>query len=174
MSESENKLHTLLFGVRRSVRYHSHRQRFFRNLNQLSNFLGLVLGSAAVVAFMSSQASSYGAYAAALAAVISAASLVFSFSERANQHENLKREFIEIEQSLAENDDEDNILSMEQKRLQIETQEPSKLYALDLLCHNEVVRAIYSREEVKDHIVKIRWRERMTANFVAWPQITPI
>ena len=40
--------HALLFGIRRSMRYHSHRRQFFDGINNLVTALSLIFGSATI------------------------------------------------------------------------------------------------------------------------------
>lgn len=65
-SKIREKLHELLFGVRRSVRYHVKRQQFFDRLNGLTSFFNVVFGSAAVVALIKTNIEYIGVPAATL------------------------------------------------------------------------------------------------------------
>ena len=49
MADTTSAVWSLLFGVRRSVRYHMRRQRFFDRLDQVAALASLVAGSSTVV-----------------------------------------------------------------------------------------------------------------------------
>ena len=51
MSDLQKRFDDLLFGVRRSVRYHSHRESFFRGMHRLVLFIALLSGSSFIVVF---------------------------------------------------------------------------------------------------------------------------
>lgn len=47
-----NRWYSLLFGVRRSIRYHMQRVRFFDGLNTCATALSLLFGSAMILAIL--------------------------------------------------------------------------------------------------------------------------
>src|SRR6266508_4558855 len=74
----------LLFGVRRSVLYHRHRQRHFDNLNRWKTAITLLSGSAAMVTILVRFNSSIlPLIASALVTVISTAELVVGTTMKA-------------------------------------------------------------------------------------------
>lgn len=79
----------------RNARYHEDREGFFNALNRWSNFVGILLGTAAFAggaAFVPALAMVGGA----LAAMVSAGRLVFDFSGKARVHGDLRKSFLEL------------------------------------------------------------------------------
>ncbi len=54
MADTTSAAWSLLFGVRRSVRYHMRRQRFFDRLDRAAGLASLMAGSSTVVALLAS------------------------------------------------------------------------------------------------------------------------
>ena len=143
-----NDWHTLLFGVRRSVRYHEKRERFFHRLNRVVLFLNVAFGSAAVVAALSELGHGWIVTFSALVAVASALDLAVDTGNRARLHADLRRRFVALESAMiGEEPDQERLARFTRERLAIEQDEPPVLRALDVLCHNELVRALgYGRQ----------------------------
>lgn len=145
---------SLLWGVRRSVRYHDRRHGFFEHFHAIVIFFAVVGGSATFAAFGTAIGESMPIelrlLPAALVTVLSAADLVVGSMRKAWLHADLKRRFIEIERDLlrAGADLPDSVLvELETRRLDIETDEPPVLKVLDTICYNELLRAEgYSQE----------------------------
>jgi hypothetical protein len=157
--------HDLLFGVRRSIRYHARRRMFFDNLYKWSQVLTLISGSATVVIVMSQYGDSrLTVWFAAAVAVFSALNLVFRFAESARLHSDLTQKFSELEKRIILNTNPslDSINALTVERLDIEAIEPPILRTLDMLCHNELCRALgYGNEAM----VKINYFQRICAPF---------
>lgn len=159
--------HSLLFGVRRSVRYHSRRRQFFDRYRLFTNAVSVIFGSAAIAAVLSPLGKEYTVGAAAVVTVFSLIDLVVGSARMARLHEDLGRQFIELEKetiSIAEGQfTEENALRLTAARLSIEADEPPVKRVLDSLCHNELLRAMgYGREE----FVKVRWYQRLFAQLL--------
>jgi hypothetical protein len=75
--------------------------------------------------------------------IASSVSLAFGFSFREQTHIDLKRKFADLEKSMVrqENPDEKALRERIADRLAIETDEPAVVRTLDIVCHNELVRA---------------------------------
>lgn len=101
-------------------------------------FFVIVFGSAAFASSLNSP-ELFGA----LAAVIGAADLVFSFSHRARDHEILYRRFSEIAADIKQKQkpSEDQLTLWERKRIEIEADEPPIYWALEASCDNEATIA---------------------------------
>lgn len=143
----DDRTYALLFGVRRSVRYHHNRERFYRRWNTLTLVFVLLSSSAAVTAFFAALPQQYAwvpAGLAAFAALASAIDIAFATGQKALQHADLARRFIWLEKKFAKNrnlsDSEFEKLTIE--RLDIEAAEPPNLRLLDALCHFELLRAL--------------------------------
>jgi hypothetical protein len=157
--------HNLLFGVRRSIRYHTRRRMFFDSLYKWSQVLALISGSATVAVVMSK----YGdgalpVWLAAAVAVFSAVNMVFGFAGSARLHSDLVQKFSELEKRiiLDTNPSVDSINAATVERLDIEAVEPPIHRTLDMICHNELCRALGYGEEA---MVKITFLQRLCAPF---------
>lgn len=147
----------LLFGVRRSVRYHRRRQRFFDRAHHLVQAATLVASSAAVVSLLG--AWGWTAVAAAVAAGGAAAAVVVGPDRRAREHDGLAREFIALEREMALAEcDPERLAEWQAKRLEIEAAEPPILRVLDALCHDELIRAYGYDEAHRSNVTALqRW-----------------
>ena len=157
MTDQDEVLYRQLFGVRRSVRYHRHRQAFFDALNDAALFVTAVAGSAACAAAFATLG--WTAAAAAVAALASAFNLVIAPSRRARRHDDLARRFIELEQSAVQPGA--SASDVEQRRLTIEQDEPPVYRVLDTICHNEVMRSLGHQDH---ELVRVPLWMRVTAN----------
>lgn len=53
-------------------------------------------------------------------------------------------------------------------RVTIESDEPPTHVALDVLCHNELIRAQYEPQRAKDHLCEVPLLKRLTAHLFIW------
>ncbi len=144
LSEGEEReLNNLVFGVKRSIRYHNHRRRFFDRLDKFTKIFSLVTGSGAFVTALGSYHGLTLTFAA-LVTVLSAVNLVVGPAQDARLHEDLARRFAELDYEIKRagqlNPGRLNALGAE--RLKIESDEPPPLRVLDTICHNELCRAL--------------------------------
>ena len=152
-AEIEAKHWHLLFGVRRSIRYHDRRRGFFEAFHTLVVFLALLGGSATIAAFTSEFTKLWPEWAkllpAVLVTVFSAAELVVGTVRKAWLHGEFVRRFVELEGRLITNPVTDDLVEEGwSRRLEIEAGEPTVLRVLDCICHNELLRAErYPKEE---------------------------
>lgn len=158
--------HSLLFGVRRSARYHLRRRRFFELWHATTNFIGIVSGSAAVVAVVK-DFPMLAALLGVLVAVASAFDLVIGTAETARKHSDLAARFILLEKEivLAGDPTEANLRAHTAKRLEIEADEPPTLRTLDRLCHNDLCRAM---GEPPESFKRIPWYQRRLAQLISF------
>ena len=159
-------LHELLFGVRRSVRYHHRRRRFFDLLQRITAGLAVVLGSTAVISLLQ-QHPAIAVYAALAVTFLSALDLVIGYAGMARLHWDLARQFIELEQDIVRGADPDanTVAAWTARRLAIEADEPPVLRVLDTLCHNELARAMgYDPRNYK----RVGWFQAACAPFFDW------
>ncbi len=146
MTESlDDRTYDLLFGVRRSVRYHDRRRRFYEIWNCMTVAAATVGGSSAVAAFLSQPAWEWlpVAFSGAVA-VLGAIDLSVGTGKRADQHGDLARQFIALEQKFAHGRDLEDAEREEltRERLRIEASEPPVLHLLNVLCHYELLRSL--------------------------------
>ena len=159
---SDADLSILLFGVRRSVRYHSCRRAFFDRLNNTTNVTSVLFGSAALASLLASGGRALILIAATVVTFFSAVNLVIGSTRKAREHADLAKKFVELQKQIvgcAKPTDQD-LRNWTQNRLEIEAEEPPVLKVLDSMCHNDQLRADgFSREEFLD----IRWYQRLLA-----------
>lgn len=138
------------FAVKRSVRYHNHRRKFFDGLDVVSKFLIIASGTT-VVGFATAASSDNGAYhlvtiiVGAITAIIGSLDLVIGFSRRARDYRDLVRDFSQLEREITavgDNRRDDAYAKFANRRLEIEENEPPVKRVLDCYCHNEVARSL--------------------------------
>ncbi len=140
MKTDRDRTADLLFGVRRSVRYHLHRRRWFDRVHRLIQTVTLAASSAAVAALLG--AWGWETYAAAAAAAAAAGAVVAGPDRRAREHGDLAREFIGLEREMTLGRcNPARLAEWTARRLEIEAAEPPVLRVLDAICHDELIRA---------------------------------
>ena len=97
---TNQKFDDLLFGVRRSIRYHSRRQAFFEGVNRWTDFLLLALGSGTVALAVQDRPSWILGLGLGVA-LVSSLKLVFAFGVKATQHAQFVRDFTLLEKRLS-------------------------------------------------------------------------
>jgi hypothetical protein len=143
LSEKERReFHDLVFALKRSVRYHNHRRRFFDWFDKSVKVLSLVTGSAAFAAAVATHHAATVAFAA-LVATLSAINLVVSPAQAARLHEELARRFAKLELAIQQAGavSPNKLNEFIAERLLIESDEPPVYRVLDTICHNELCRA---------------------------------
>ncbi|MET4130687.1 hypothetical protein [Roseovarius sp. MBR-6] len=155
--------HDLTCHLQRSIRYHRLRERFFEGWSNRVSFLSLVSGSSVVVALLAQWADWIPLVAGASVAALQALDQVARLSAKARQHSSLAGEFLSLERILAMRADPtaDDLRELRAEILSIEAREPPIRRYLDLICHNQVARAIGS-----DDIEKLSWWQRLFAQYL--------
>src|SRR5437588_9330485 len=97
--DDRQALHELLFGVRRSIRYHNHRRRFFDAFDKFTKILAAVAGSAAFATALSQHQRVTGVLAAIIA-VFSSVDLIIGAGTAARLHSDLAKRFAELEATI--------------------------------------------------------------------------
>ena len=140
-STSQEKVarHELLFSVQMSIRYHSKRQGFFEGADQVSNFLLLMFSSAAVAAALKDWSDFLSVGIGIGIALITSMRIAFRVASKAARHSHFVTEYTNLERELRYMDDEDEIASVWDSRLNVESEEPPTLINLSKVCHNEVI-----------------------------------
>ncbi|HTB62029.1 MAG TPA: hypothetical protein VK737_00460 [Opitutales bacterium] len=136
----------LLLDVRRSIRYHNHRRRWFDGLNSTSKFL-IIISGGTVLAFPDpSQKMGIAARVFwVISAFLGSLDLVTGFSAKGREHYDLAREFTQLEQEMVkvgEGASTDDYAHLYNRRLEIEAKEPPVKRVLDIYCHNELALSI--------------------------------
>lgn len=160
----ETNLHNQLFDIRRSIRYHHRRRAFFDRLDQMTNMLSVIFGSTAVFGVLEQEYKVLALTAAGLVTGLSAVNLVLASSQKARAHSDFARQFIELEKRLTVSQLTDSLLKeICVARLTIEAEEPPVLHVLNVICHNEQMRAMgYGKKEMTN----VRWWQRLVAQFM--------
>ncbi len=156
--------HNLLFGVRRSIRYHARRRSFFDRYDLFTNAVAVIFGSATIYAVFSSISKEWAVAAAAVVTVFSSINLVVGSSKMARLHEDLCRRFINLEKRMVEAPPQSaaELATFVASRLEIEGDEPPILKVLDSICHNELMRAMGYK---KEGMLRIGYVQRFFAQF---------
>ena len=143
MQNLDERTYDLLFDIRRSVRYHTHRRRFYEGWNMLTVALSVLGGSSAAALALGGPGVRWAVAAAAFVAPVGTLDLVIGTARRANQHTHLAQQFITPEQQFAHgrNLSDEEHEELVRKRLAIEAGEPPVLRLPDMLCYLEVLRS---------------------------------
>jgi hypothetical protein len=88
--------HDLLLGVRRSVRYHARRRRFFDRLRKAITFLTVISGISTFAMLLSNQPPVWPVVTAALVTFFGIIDLILNTAEGARLHADLSRSFMDI------------------------------------------------------------------------------
>jgi hypothetical protein len=162
--------YALLFGVRRSIRYHDRRRAFFERLHRLTGALTVLMaGSVLYDLGRAGETAAWLQALAAIAAVLAALDMVVGYAARAGQHGALKARFVDLEQALLSGDAADATWAAHQTaRLAIERDEPPVYRALDLLCHNELALAENCGAE---HMARVGFWPRLTSHWLHWADL---
>jgi hypothetical protein len=153
--------YSLLFGVRRSIRYHQRRVDFFERLHMVVTGIQIAAGSAAVAIVFGSYPK-LSAWFSGGVAVLATIDLVVGTSTKARVHSDLSRRFSQLERDMVPLEADQTRITPEvlsgfvQRRLAIQEDEPPVHRMIDLLSHNELVRASYPHGDV----YPISWLQR--------------
>ena len=172
--EMSHEQYALFFDVRRSIRYHDRRRAFFEHLHQITGGLTVLLAGS--VLFDISRPGDNPAWLlmiAAIAAALSAWDMIVGYSSKAGLHRDLKARFGELEMAiLSGNDMPETWQAHRLVRLRIEQDEPPINRALDLLCHNELLRADGFREDADAaHFAGVGAWQRTTRHIFHWADL---
>jgi len=154
---------SLLWRTRLSALYHQKHARFFDIFEKVVKAAGVGGGSAA---FALAADKDLVRMIGAIVAAMSALSLVFAFGDRNRKHQELAKDFKNLEAAICEAGErgysEDDINVWEGKYARIEAAEPAALGALVQICQNELA-------PTNNGIPKrIAFLKRLTAHFVNW------
>lgn len=171
-SNIADERYSLLFDVRRSVRYHDRRRAFFEKMHRVTNVLTVLMAGSVLFELGRGGDTSWWLKALSVAAALLAASdMVVGYASKADLHATLKRRFGDLEIAIVGgSNDEQALRQCLMERLRIEQDEPPVYRALDSLCHNEQVIA----EGIDDpaQLNRLRRWERWTCHVHQWPNIS--
>lgn len=165
-SDGQTERHGVLFGVRRSSRYHERRMAHFERLHRATNAVTILLAGVVLLEVAGSIVPTPIRVLAVLGALLSTLDLVIGFAKSADRHRDLKRRFVLLEREIVLGRPTTDCVAM---RLEIESDEPAKYFALDILVHNELCLSLgpHYRDSVRD----IGWWAGSTAQWWRWERI---
>lgn len=136
----------LLFAVRRSIRYHRSRENWFDGMRAWLQFLTTLAGTA-TVAVVVNEIGSKGLETgvALLVALLTTLDQVMRTARKARIHSALAVRFCQLEREMARIGPavlNARLNDFTAQRLEIEQDEPPVLRVLDVICHNELCRAM--------------------------------
>jgi len=167
VNDLETRRDRLVFGVRRSVRYHARRRRHFDNLNRFTVFFTVILGSATFASLQTNSDYTWLApWFGATVTIISAFDLVMGHAIRAREHRDFERRWIRLEREIvrAGTYDDGTYSQLCEQRLEIEADEEPPLRVLDILCHNEQALA----EGLNDEVYRVSFIQRWLSQWMDW------
>ncbi|SDX89710.1 hypothetical protein SAMN05444336_11291 [Albimonas donghaensis] len=147
----------LNFELLRSALYHDARQSHLERLDRLAHYLTALAGSAAFATVLRDDPT-LAAVAAATAAAISMAALVFDFSGRARSHQQLRREFYRLLADMRATDCQARMLSLY-------ADEPPIKWAVNAMAHNQAARSLHGDNA---QLLGIDWPARRLAHWVTF------
>jgi hypothetical protein len=165
--ETVSKWDDLFFGVKRTVRYHLHRRKFFGAWKVITKFLVIASGGT-VISIASSEPKKIGwmIFVGAITALIGTLDLVLDFSDKAREHRDLVAAFSDLEaQMVADAVAKERLVEFTNKRLKLEVDEPPIKQVLNNFCHNELVIAEdYPLAQLAD----IKWWQSWSKQYFDW------
>ena len=144
MADNSVKLHHLLFDVRRSIRYHQRRRRYYDGRSRITNATPIILGSTVVASIITGSVNQWIVSAAsALVAAVVIWDVLAATVMMSRTHWDLAKRFIALEKHLISLRDpsDDQLSEATGMYLDIEADEPPILRVLNILCFNEVILA---------------------------------
>jgi len=164
--------HTLLFDVRRSVRYHDRRVYFFERWHSVTSVLTILLSGSVLlqIAGDSFEPPFWLRLISFSAAILASIDMVISYSKMADLHKRLKRRYCELEICIVSAKSAKELDGCHSERLSIEIDEPPVYRALDLLCRNELMSAMGYETDEADYR-ELSLFKRLTCHLHTWPDI---
>ena len=147
--EFSEGLNDLIFGVRRSIRYHKRRFRFIDIINKTIKIFTCLAAVGTITTLLSQLDPVCVMSFASLAAFSSLFDVVVNTGSYVRLHSELAYKFVYLEIEILEKDPKDiiELNKLIAKRLELEAEEPPILRNLDVLCHNELTKAMGFEEE---------------------------
>jgi len=173
-SEMSHAQYGLFFDVRRSIRYHDRRRAFFERMHQLTGALTVLLaGSVLFDIARPGDSPAWLLALAAIAAILSAFDMIVGYAAKAGLHRDLKHCFGHLEMAIVSGSADDATWQAHRmERLRIEQDEPPIYRALDLLCHNELLRADGLDESAAAaHYARLGVWHRVTRHLFHWADL---
>ena len=156
--------HTLVWGVKRSQRYHAKRTQFFQRWAWACSMIAILSGSGAVLAGLQKAPAWVAVVSAVLIALFGGLNLVFRFAELARDHRDFNRKFADLEaRMLLAEPSESELRKFQAERLKLEGEEPAVKPVLDVICHNE--QLIADGAKIWPH--QVTFAQRVLRNYLS-------
>jgi hypothetical protein len=154
----------LLFDVRRAIRYHNARRRFFDGLHTLAAVLAVLFGTVTIFTLLVDDGGLFTAGAAVLVTAVMAIDLVVGTVGRARAHHDLARRYLAVEKQIITrlHPDSNDVNRWTADALDIEADQPPKKQVLDAIAYNELLR-VYGYDQ--SHLLPVRWYQRLVAQW---------
>ena len=159
----------LLFAVRRSVRYHRHRESFLDRVHRFGALLTAFAGLATVATLLAELPARWTwvrLLAASVTALAGATELVFGPARAARRHDSLAVSFLALEKDLlraGRSVTAEILIELQSRRLDLEAAEPPVYRVLDAACHDELVTALGIDASQRSNVT--RW-QRLWRHFL--------
>jgi len=164
----QDEQHKLLFGVRRSARYHVRRRQNFERLDKFIKVFTTIGGLGTVTTILAKTNEWWTLGYGTAAGFFSLIDIVIGTNDLARTHADLATEFILLEKDMVlagESLSKSELAKFTGRRLDIEMKEPPPLRVLDRICYNELIRAMgYDKSCQK----KVTWWQQFLSPFCDW------
>jgi hypothetical protein len=162
----ESEWDDLFFGVKRSVRYHLHRRKFFERWKLIANFLVIASGGTVITVTSSGDVnkSAWLIGSGIVVAIVGTLDLVIGFSDKVRDQRDFVKAFSDLEAEMTEDSvTKTRLVEFTNKRLKLEVDEPPIMHVLNKFCHNELVIAMgYPLE----NLAEIQWWQRLSMQYI--------
>ncbi|AVG15367.1 hypothetical protein CFN79_05545 [Chromobacterium vaccinii] len=169
--ELSDENYSLLFAVRRSVRYHDRRRMFYEQMHHVTSLMTVLMAGSILFDLGKHGDSAWWLlFLSALAALLAASDMVLGYSRRATVHAGLRGRFSDLEiRMLSGESDGEEWQEYQKTRLLIEKDEPAIYKILDLLCHNELLLAEgFKPDKDSAPFAKITRWQKLTSQLCHW------
>lgn len=167
--DMDDNLYGLLFGIRRSIRYHDRRRGFFERMHQVTGALTILLAGSVIFEAAGESSPFWLQLIGVCAAILAAFDMVVGYAKHGTLHADLKQRYVDLEREMLGCEvAQCQYGAFQAKRLEIERDEPPIYRALDILCHNELMVAEGSNKPP----YPVGWFKTLTSHILHWQNIT--
>lgn len=162
----DSGIYKLDIAIRKSIRYHAKRRRFFENWHNISNAIAAISGSSAFAALWSGDNGHIALTLSAVVAISTSLDLVIGFAKKSSQYDELLKRFSRLlHETIVCPHTAENLTKWQAERIVIEEDEPTFLALLVAICENEELLA----RDHKDYMLKgiPDWR-RWLSDFISF------
>lgn len=158
---------SIQFGVQKSYRYHTARQKHYERLSRGITFSIIILSALWGIVLLKLPPMSWYAYVGpALIILLSALDIVLTPSAMGATHKLLARQFNQLDMKMVTSENtKDLAKSFQIQRQEIESTEPPDFAVLNLLVHNQLCQAVGST----DGMVHISLWRRVLCQWMDFP-----